>query len=223
MSATRTRALLWGWLFLFLGVLIGAAPARHLAAGYGGGLVELREWIVVSNAIFLAWHAGVLAALVYGAGPDPSDAPRGRWLRTGARASFAVALALVIAFAIAPFALGMGPFARGSWPLHLFTALVHLPNALRSLGWALLVLAMADAAPSPRARLAGGALAALVGIDLALVVVHWAQTPVEVVAELHPYVTDLPWLTPWVAASVAFLVILGARARAPQPAPATEP
>lgn len=218
MIEARTRALSWGWLLLLLGVLFGAMPARYLAGAYGGGPVELREWIVVSNAIFLLWHAGALAALVFGTGAVPAEPPRARRLRRAARASFAVALALVLAFALAPFALGTGPFARGTWPLHLFTALVHLPNALRSLGWGLSALAIAELASS-RARLASLGVAALALVDLALVLAHWARTPVEVVAELHPYVTELPWLAPFVVGSVAFLIILGARAQALRPAP----
>ncbi len=210
-ASRRPAALMWGWLLLLLGVLFGIAPAGHLTGQYDGGVIDLREWMVVANTVILAWHALALAILVYGSAPDLSDPPGGRALRRAGQIGFGLTLLAVLLALAAPALLGTGPFAAESRDLALLTGLVHLPNVLRSLAWGLVVIPLADAAPTPGWRRATYLLLVPIGLDLATVLVHWAHTPVEVIAELHPCLTDLPWLAPWLVASVGFLTVLGRR------------
>lgn len=209
-ASHRPAALMWGWLLLVLGVLFGIAPAQHLVGRYNGGAIDLREWMIVANTVILAWHAVALAIMVYGSGPEPTDPPGGPLRRAGQIGFGLTLLAVLIALA-APAVLGTGPFAAESRDLAVLTALVHLPNVLRSLAWGLVVVPLADVAPTPGWRRASYLLLVPIGLDLATVVVHWARTPVEVIAELHPCLTDLPWLAPWLVASVGFLAVLGRR------------
>lgn len=161
-----------------LGVVFGVALGAMFAHRYGGNTIVIRGWLVVlSCAVAVPSMLGA-GCLAKAAGGSP------------ARLLFAGAGVVWFAHAVLIGALMEQPLEAGSAWVTLLTAAVGLPSVLRALAlctWR-------------STRLFGV-------VDLAIAVVFWAQTPVEVIARAH--VAQMAW---WAVIPGALaLIIVGVK------------
>jgi hypothetical protein len=175
---TRRRWLQIGAALSVLGVVFGVVLSALFAHRYGGNTIVIREWLVV-----LSCAIAVPSMLGAGCIAKAADGWPARLLFAGAAATW-------LAHAVLIGALIDQPIATGSGWVTLLTAAVCLPSILRALAlctWR-------------SARLFGV-------VDLAIAIVFWAQTPVEVIARAH--VAQMAWWA--VIPCVLALIIVGVK------------
>jgi len=175
------------------------------------GAVLLRSWMNVFNAVIACSHAAVLAVLI--AATRMRQFSQHRGLRRTVLACLTASATCSLAMALSPWAMAPGPWPANSNEVATLRLLVFVPIALRTVAAALLSLALLRGGQLSRWRGSCAMLAS--AIDLALVTVSWATTPIAIFATLHPRVVQPLAMIPFFAAIVLSLVVGNSHRSAP--------
>ncbi len=219
--SARMRVLLWAWAALTIVLLASVFPAKGLVDAFSSEAIVLKPWILIYNSIVIVLHGVALFFVIYGARGSIESAGNALlfWGRKSAFLLLGLALLATILMLGAPLLTGRGLLHAEGSPVPLYRSRVFVAPVLRSAGWACLVLAMAQGLWVNRGPWGPYFVIGCAIADVLLGIYKWVDTPVALVAALHPFVAQPLFIIPWAAGSFVFLFLLRVEILTAQSAP----
>lgn len=219
--SARMRVLLWAWAALTIVLLASVFPAKSLVDAFSAEAIVLKPWILIYNSTVIVLHGIALFFVIYGARGSIESAGNALlfWGRKAAFVLLGLALLATVLMLGAPLLTGRGPLLAEGSQVQLYRSLVFAAPVLRSAGWACLVLAMSQGLWVNRKPLLPYFVIGCAVADTLLGIWKWLDTPVALVAALHPLVAQPLFIVPWTAGSFVFLFLIRVEILAAQSAP----